>query len=226
VNIDSLRKLQELTHLKAFDGGHKVVLVSDADTLSEGAWNSLLKFLEEPPLNLTVMLTARSEYAVPATVRSRTAILRLHPVKIPTLRAALEKQGIAQDVIAWALPRSAGLPGRLATLLTERGAAEQKNSEERISFIHQSKTISERWQELQKLSKTTQISSDELKSSLEHLEQADHSLLTAFLRGQGAHHGGTWSAMLKRRKAYRWAHAAARRNSSPTSVLFSLALNT
>lgn len=223
LNIDSLRELQKRSHLRAFDGGRMVVLITDTDEMSEGAWNSLLKFLEEPPAELTILLTARDERSVPATVRSRTAILRLHPVAATTLRTALTALGLPNEQITWAISRGSGLPGRVATLLTELGAGDQRVREEGTGALRKVQTVSERWPALQELAGSAQPTAEEVHAVLNHLEQADHVMLAERLAGRGDANSDTWTALLKRRRAHRLAHAAARRNSSPTSILFSLA---
>jgi len=225
VNIDSLRELQERSHLRAFDGGRTVILVTDTDNLSEGAWNSLLKFLEEPPAEVTILLTARDERVVPATVRSRTAILRLHPVAAATLRTALTALGLSNEQISWAISRGNGLPGRVATLLTELGAENQRAHEDSADALSKAHTVTERWQALQELAGSQQPTAEDMHAVLDQLEQADHVVLAELLTGRGDVQPNAWTAMLNRRRAHRLAHAAARRNSSPTSILFSLALN-
>lgn len=223
VNIDSLRELQKRSHLRAFDGGRMVILVTDTDRLSEGAWNSLLKFLEEPPAELTILLTACDERSVPATVRSRTAILRLHPIAAATLRTALTTLGLPNEQITYAISRSNGLPGRVAVLLTELGAGDQRTNEKGAGTLSKAQTVTERWQALLELAGSAQPTTEHVQSVLDQLEQADHVTLSELLAGRGDAYPNVWTAMLKRRRAHRLAHAAARRNSSPTSILFSLA---
>ena len=71
VGIDAVRQLSQFMHGRPQQQPNKVVLVSDADKLTEAAANALLKTLEEPPQNSFIILYCRSGSALPATVISR-----------------------------------------------------------------------------------------------------------------------------------------------------------
>lgn len=71
IGIDAVRQLSQFMHGRAQQQPNKVVLVSDADKLTEAAANALLKTLEEPPQNSFIVLYCSSGSALPATVISR-----------------------------------------------------------------------------------------------------------------------------------------------------------
>ncbi|MDR3166560.1 MAG: DNA polymerase III [Treponema sp.] len=52
-------------------GKHKLLLIENADRMSEGGRNSLLKILEEPPETVTIVLTSSREEALLPTILSR-----------------------------------------------------------------------------------------------------------------------------------------------------------
>ena len=54
----------------------RVGVIDSADTLNVSAANAFLKFLEEPPARVTIILIAPSPQAVLATIASRSSILR------------------------------------------------------------------------------------------------------------------------------------------------------
>lgn len=71
IGIDAVRQLSQFMQGRPQQQPNKVVLVSDADKLTEAAANALLKTLEEPPQNSFIILYCNSANALPATVMSR-----------------------------------------------------------------------------------------------------------------------------------------------------------
>src|SRR5581483_6067536 len=70
-------------------GRYKTILIDEADRMTIGAANALLKTLEEPPgHSLFVLVTARP-YAMPATIRSRCQALRFVAPARTQVEAAL-----------------------------------------------------------------------------------------------------------------------------------------
>jgi DNA polymerase-3 subunit gamma/tau len=69
--VDNIRSLIESVRFQPTSGKYKVYIIDEAHMLSKGAWNALLKTLEEPPPR-TVFVLATTEIAkVPATINSR-----------------------------------------------------------------------------------------------------------------------------------------------------------
>src|SRR2546430_6718919 len=84
-----------LTAARAPSGGRwQVVIVEDADRLTEAAWNALLKAVEEPPERTVFLLCAPSTHPddVPVTIRSRC---RLVTLRIPAAEAVASVLGPA-----------------------------------------------------------------------------------------------------------------------------------
>ena len=111
----------------------KVFVVGDADRLvpqaaNPEAANALLKLLEEPPADTTLILTTSEPGALLPTIRSRVVIVRVPPVSdadvrafiaTPEVRTALGKKAAADDDL---LAMAGGAPGALLSA-TDRGAA-------------------------------------------------------------------------------------------------------
>ncbi len=72
IKLETVREALEDCGYRPFEGKRRVVLLRDADTLLEGAQNSLLKLLEEPPPATMFVLTSAAPDALLRTVRSRT----------------------------------------------------------------------------------------------------------------------------------------------------------
>ena len=97
LRIEQVRQLQRHLSLVANEGGRRVGLVQDAETLTLQAANALLKTLEEPPPGATLILVARTSGALPPTIRSRTIRLRIQEPSVESVAAALERAGLAPE---------------------------------------------------------------------------------------------------------------------------------
>ncbi len=104
ITVDEVRGLNRFFSLSATDGGHRVVIVDSADEMNPNAANALLKQLEEPPKNTTLLLISHQPSGLLPTIRSRCRELRLSPLSAPDMSAALEQAAIenTQDTNALA----------------------------------------------------------------------------------------------------------------------------
>ena len=93
ITIDATRKLKDFFALSAADGGRRVVIVDAADALNPNAANAILKLLEEPPANATLLLVCHQPARLLPTIRSRCRTLRLRPLGAGHLAAALHEAG-------------------------------------------------------------------------------------------------------------------------------------
>ncbi len=84
--IDSLRILIDEVHNTPFEGVGKVFVLHEADRMQPACSNALLKTLEEPNLDTTLILLTERPSEILPTIRSRTAILSLEiekPLALP-----------------------------------------------------------------------------------------------------------------------------------------------
>mgnify|MGYP000084124711 CR=1 FL=1 len=72
--VDEVRALNESVHTLPFNSERKVYILDEAHMLSKGAWNALLKTLEEPPAHVVLILATTELDKVPDTVRSRCQV--------------------------------------------------------------------------------------------------------------------------------------------------------
>jgi DNA polymerase-3 subunit gamma/tau len=75
IPINQLRKAASWAHLAPVGKG-KLLFIENADRMGEGAKNSLLKLLEEPPLALTVLLSSTKPNTLLKTILSRVRVYR------------------------------------------------------------------------------------------------------------------------------------------------------
>jgi DNA polymerase-3 subunit delta' len=106
-------------------GRWQIVLVEDADRMSEAASNAVLKMLEEPPARTVMLLCAPSLHPddVPVTIRSRCRVV---PLRTPTIEAVAEvlvrRDGIDPALAAWSAAAAGGHVGRARHLARDESA--------------------------------------------------------------------------------------------------------
>jgi len=121
---EDVRSLNNFLHLSSTDGGRRVVLIDSADEMNTQAANALLKMLEEPPARTVLLLVSHQPSRLLPTIRSRCRELRLAPLGVQDMAAALEQAGIAPDADATALAElSAGSVGEAVRLINLGGVA-------------------------------------------------------------------------------------------------------
>lgn len=77
IKKEQLDALQEDFSKKAVEGEKRVYIIHQVDKLNKSAANSLLKFLEEPEMNIIAILTTSNVYQVMDTIISRCQIVTL-----------------------------------------------------------------------------------------------------------------------------------------------------
>lgn len=93
ITVDAVRALKQFFQMSAADAGHRVVIVDAADELNRNAANAILKELEEPPANCTLLLIAHQPARLIPTIRSRCRVLRCAPLGSDDLARALAQAG-------------------------------------------------------------------------------------------------------------------------------------
>jgi len=76
IRIDAIREFERQASLRPAMGGRRVLLLDDADRMTDDTPQAFLKFLEEPPPGTVLILILSGVRAVPATVLSRCQIVR------------------------------------------------------------------------------------------------------------------------------------------------------
>ena len=76
VRIGQIRALQGALHLQSNEGGRRAAVIADAEWMNHEAQNALLRILEEPPPQTTLILATATAAGLLATVRSRCQRVR------------------------------------------------------------------------------------------------------------------------------------------------------
>ena len=101
--IEEVRDWLELAYRRPATAPWRIIIVEDADRMTERTTNVLLKAIEEPPPHTLWLLCAPSPADVLVTIRSRCRPVRLQIPPVEAVTALLVKEGHAPDVAAQAV---------------------------------------------------------------------------------------------------------------------------
>jgi DNA polymerase III delta prime subunit len=87
------RDLVRQLSLQSYSGGMRVLLLGDVDFATQDAPNALLRFLEEPPRGVLVILTTSAPGRLLPTIRSRLIELRFPPLAKAAVAGILRQLG-------------------------------------------------------------------------------------------------------------------------------------
>jgi DNA polymerase-3 subunit delta' len=106
-------------------GRWQIVLVEDADRMTEQAANAVLKMIEEPPARTVMMLCVPSLHPddVMVTIRSRCRLVSLRTPPVDAIAdVLLRRDGVDPALAAWAAAASGGHVGRARRLARDEAA--------------------------------------------------------------------------------------------------------
>lgn len=131
--VEDARDLVAHAAVMPADSPWHIVVIEDADRLTEAAVNVLLKVLEEPPPHLVWLLCAPSPEDVLATIRSRTRAVHLRtPSTAEVAEALRDRYGVDPAMAAFAARASQGHIGRARALATDEEARRRRQDVLRI----------------------------------------------------------------------------------------------
>ncbi len=117
----SARDLVRQLSLHSYAGGQRVFVLADADFTREAA-NALLKFFEEPPAGVVLIVTASAAGRVLPTIRSRLVEVTFPLLSEAEVVEVLGRHGITGDDAARAAEIANGSAGRALAYLEGEGA--------------------------------------------------------------------------------------------------------
>ena len=110
--VDNIRQLREEANFTPAQVSYRVYIIDETHMLSVGAFNALLKIMEEPPEHVIFILATTEVHKIPATILSRCQrfdFRRISPAVIAArVRWVCEQEGIQIE------PEAADLIARLA----------------------------------------------------------------------------------------------------------------
>lgn len=133
--VDSIRELRELINFAPANSKYRVYIIDEVHMLSSGAFNALLKTLEEPPAHVIFILATTEVHKLPATILSRCQrfdFRRIDSEKIAErIKEVANKEGLTVTDDAATLIASAADGGmRDALSILDLCASNNKNIDE------------------------------------------------------------------------------------------------
>ncbi|OBJ22573.1 DNA polymerase III subunit delta' [Mycobacterium sp. 1165196.3] len=122
IGVDEMRAIVQIASRRPATGHWQIVVIEDADRLTEGAANALLKVVEEPPPSTVFLLCAPSvdPEDIAITLRSRCRHVALvTPSAEAIARVLVDSDGLTPDTANWAASVSGGHVGRARRLATD-----------------------------------------------------------------------------------------------------------
>jgi DNA polymerase-3 subunit delta' len=171
ISIEQMRELERKLSLSSFLNSYKIGIIEEAETLSIGAANSLLKTLEEPTPKTVIILLTSNTSALPATIVSRCQTLKFLPVSKEKIYEHLLSLGAGRDEalnlanISWGKP---GLAINFWQSQKEKNRSEDladyKEVMEGVLNLLQGETLKERMSVFEKIFSKEKESEDLINS--------------------------------------------------------------
>lgn len=89
--VDNIRDLREEANYTPARGRYRVYIIDEVHMLSKGAFNALLKTLEEPPAHVIFILATTEVHALPATILSRCQRFDFKRIQSETMAVRLKE---------------------------------------------------------------------------------------------------------------------------------------
>jgi len=88
--VDNIRQINEGVQYAPTDGKYMVYIIDEVHMLSAGAFNAMLKTLEEPPSYVIFILATTESHKVPVTIRSRCQRYDFRRIEYTTIADRME----------------------------------------------------------------------------------------------------------------------------------------
>ena len=132
IAIDEVRELVTRAQSAPVNSPWRVVIIEDADRMSERTANVLLKAIEEPPPATVWLLCAPSPIDVLTTIRSRCRPVRLRiPSRDAVAQLLIERDHVDPDRAKWAAAVAQNHIGRAKYMALNESADEERRADPR-----------------------------------------------------------------------------------------------
>ena len=98
--VENIREIRDQVQYPPTEGRYRVYIIDEVHMLSTGAFNALLKTLEEPPSYVIFILATTEVHKIPVTVLSRCQRYDFKRISLDTLAARLKELTQAEDIPA------------------------------------------------------------------------------------------------------------------------------
>ncbi|WP_230486801.1 DNA polymerase III subunit delta' [Nocardioides anomalus] len=172
IGVDEVRELVRRSALAPVGRRWQVLIVEDADRLTDQACNALLKAIEEPTDRTVWMLCAPTVEDVLPTIRSRCRLVTLATPTTEDVAAFLVRtDGVAESLAAYAARASQGHIGRARALA--RDEATRNRRREVVSYPAKLLSLGACMTAAANLAEVTKEEADQVTSELDAREKTD-----------------------------------------------------
>jgi DNA polymerase-3 subunit delta' len=184
ISIDEVRELVSRSYFSPSASSYRVIIIEDADRMTERTSNVLLKALEEPPPQTVWVLCAPSTNDVLPTIRSRCRVITLTtPTAADVADLIGERAGVEPDRALAAAKEAQSHVGMAMRLATNDDVWARRD--ETISIALGVASVS---QAVSQATRLVEIAGADQKALLEKLDQEERD---AQLRSMGLEPGAT-----------------------------------
>ena len=98
INLEKIKLLDKITFKTSLESDYKIIIIDSLDDFTtKKSFSSLLKLLEDCPINCIFFLISHSLYKVPHTIKSRCQKIYFNPIPDKTLRKWFEQSEIINE---------------------------------------------------------------------------------------------------------------------------------
>jgi len=96
--VDEIRELRDKVKYMPSVGKYKVYIIDEVHMLTTGAFNALLKTLEEPPAHVIFILATTEVHKIPLTILSRCQRFDFKNIDLPSIIKRLKEVILSEDI--------------------------------------------------------------------------------------------------------------------------------
>lgn len=132
--IDTIREnVVKAMEIKPYQGKRKVLIITEADTVTPEGQNAMLKTIEEPPSYGVIFLLSENMSKLLPTIKSRCIHIRFNPLGINLIKDYLKKENYSQEKIEVYAQFSQGSIGIVEKLKNDEEFIEKRKKS--ISYL-------------------------------------------------------------------------------------------
>lgn len=171
IGVDEVRDLVRRASLSPMGDRWQIMIVEDADRLTEQACNALLKAIEEPNGRTVWMLCAPTVEDVLPTIRSRCRLVTLSTPTTPEVAGFLVARGVEERLATYAARASQGHIGRARALAFDEAVRARR--QEVVAMPARLTTLGRCMDAATRLASTAKDEADAITAELDAREKSD-----------------------------------------------------
>lgn len=172
LGVALVRELVRASALSPVGGGWQIIVVEDADRLTEQAVNALLKAIEEPAERTVWMLCTPTVEDVLPTIRSRCRLVTLStPTTADVAAFLVRSDGVSEALASYAARASQGHIGRARALARDEATRDRRRDV--VAMPARLTSLGRCMDAAKKLAEVTKAEADAITSELDAREKTD-----------------------------------------------------